>query len=58
MMLFAFILELLMAIILQEELLFWALIIWLFALCSRRLVTQFLDDISARNHGRVYFSKR
>ena len=58
MMLFAFALELLMAIILDEELLYWALALWLFALWIRRLVNQYLDDIIVRNCGRAYFAKR
>ncbi len=58
MMLFAFALELLMAIILQEELLYWALALWLLALWLRRLINQYLDDIVARNWGRTYFAKR
>lgn len=58
MMLFAFMLELLMAIILDEELLYWALALWLFALWLRRLINQYLDDITARNWGRAYFAKR
>jgi hypothetical protein len=58
MMIFAFMLELLMAIILDEELLYWALALWLFALWARRMVNQYLDDIAARNWGRAYFAKR
>jgi hypothetical protein len=58
MMLFAFALELLMAVILGEELLYWALALWLFALWARRMVNQYLDDIAARNWGRAYFAKR
>jgi hypothetical protein len=58
MMLFAFCLELLMAIILDEELLYWALALWLFALWGRRMVNQYRDDIVARNWGRAYFAQR
>ena len=58
MMLFAFALELLMAIILDEELLYWALALWLFALWARRMVNQYRDDIVARNFGRAYFAKK
>lgn len=58
MMLFAFCLELLMAIILDEELLYWALALWLFALWLRRMVNQYRDDIIVRNWGREYFAKK
>ena len=58
MMLFAFLLELLMAIILGEELLYWALVLWLFALWARRMVNQYLEDIVVRNHGREYFARK
>lgn len=58
MMLFAFCLELLLAIILQEELLYWGLLIWLFALWCRRMVIQYLDDCIVRDWGRSYFAKK
>ena len=58
MMLFAFCLELLMAVILGEELLYWALVLWLFALWVRRMVNQYRDDVVARNFGRDYFAKK
>lgn len=57
MMIFAFVLELLMAVILGEELLYWALALWAFALWARRMVVQYLDDIAARDRGRAYYYK-
>ena len=58
MMLFAFCLELLLASILREELLYWGLLIWLFALWCRRMVIQYLDDCIVRDWGRRYFEKK
>lgn len=58
MMLFAFCLELLLAIVLDEELLYWGLALWLFALWVRRMVNQYLDDCAVRNWGRYYFDSK
>lgn len=58
MMLFAFCLELLLAIVIDEELLYWGLAIWLFAMWCRRMVNQYLDDCTVRNWGRNYFDNK
>ena len=58
MMLFAFCLELLLAIVLDEELLYWGLALWLFALWVRRMINQYLDDCAVRNWGRYYFDSK
>ena len=58
MMVFAFCLELLLAIVIDEELLYWGLAIWLFALWCRRMVNQYRDDCVARNWGRYYFDNK